>query len=151
MQVEAMILGEQVAPWEDESKALALAKRFGHLKEAIMALLNRTPEARPTMASLQHACKRVLSHTTTTVPETAAGEATHKPPVAAVPPGELPATESMHIESMAGTISEPASGTAYTEEPGATTVEADLSPMPPRGPRHKFFGGPAPPLCVPDI
>ena len=40
MQVEAMILGEQVAPWEDESKALALAKRFGHLKEAIMALLN---------------------------------------------------------------------------------------------------------------
>ena len=60
-----MILGESPAPWEDETKAPALAKRFGHLKGAIMALLNRTPEARPSMAELQHACKRVLSHTTT--------------------------------------------------------------------------------------
>lgn len=61
-----MILGEKPAPWEDEKTAAPLAKRFGHLKGAVLALLERSPSARPSMAALQHACHGVLSNTSTT-------------------------------------------------------------------------------------
>lgn len=61
-----MVLGDKPAPWEDEKTAAQLKKRFGHLNPAVMALLNRDPTKRPSMAALQHACHGVLSNTSTT-------------------------------------------------------------------------------------
>jgi hypothetical protein len=64
MQKSAMILGHSEAPWEQEETAGAIFKRLGHLKRAVLALLDRKPENRPTIAELAAACRRVLSHTT---------------------------------------------------------------------------------------
>ena len=139
-----MILGETPAPWEDADKAPALAKRFGHLKGAIMALLNRTPEARPSMAELQHACKRVLSHTTT-VPDSTAAGAPLTASEAVSHSGAPPVPEAMHVQSTrADSTSEHASGVPQAEDAEADSIGADVSPMPSKGPRHKFFASPAP-------
>lgn len=61
-----MITGEITAPWEDEEKAPNILKRCGHLKPAVLALLDRDPSKRPSMIELQRACKRIVSNTTVT-------------------------------------------------------------------------------------
>lgn len=131
MQIQDMITGEKPAPWEVESKAPALAKRFGHLKGAILALLNRTPEARPSMAELQYACKRVLSHTTTT-PSTIL-------PSAAQPPA-IPATAGQaKMENMPPPGPEQAVHSAQPETILIETNETEATlPDDSSGPRRKF-------------
>ena len=56
-QREEMMLGETQAPWEEPAAAATLARRFGHLQDAIFALLDRDPVKRPCMAVLQRACR----------------------------------------------------------------------------------------------
>lgn len=68
-----MILGEKPAPWEEGQTAAQLGKRFGHMKHAVMALLDRSPSARPSMAALQNACHSVLASTTTTLDNASEG------------------------------------------------------------------------------
>jgi hypothetical protein len=60
-----MILGDTKAPWED-AEGGNLLRRIGPLSQAVLSLLSRDPAQRLTMQELQHACLRVLSHTTTT-------------------------------------------------------------------------------------
>lgn len=139
VQVEAMILGEKTAPWEDETKALGLAKRFGHLKGPILALLNREPAERPSMIELQYACKRVLSHTTTipnTVPSVAspstAPDSTVKPDNAAVAIPKPAVATAAPIETAETEVTETVVrpqglGTALPVMSGRTQDGADLT------------------------
>ena len=59
MQVVAQILWG-LAPWEDPSTAPRLLSKLGHFRSAVLALLNRDPSARPSMAQFQRACSNVL-------------------------------------------------------------------------------------------
>ncbi|NJR43001.1 MAG: hypothetical protein HC767_10395 [Akkermansiaceae bacterium] len=45
--------------------APAILKRFGLFKDVILELLERDPEARPSMAEFMHGCRQVLALTTT--------------------------------------------------------------------------------------
>ena len=58
------ITGVQPLPWEDPDTAPALLSRFGHFKMAVMGLLQRDPDARPSMEEFRKQCNRVLMQTT---------------------------------------------------------------------------------------
>jgi hypothetical protein len=57
-----MILGEQLAPWEDADTAQALLKPLGIFKKAVLGLLKRNPQQRTTIPQFQKSCRHVLSH-----------------------------------------------------------------------------------------
>lgn len=64
MQVMDKIAGVEALPWEDAATAPILLRRFGHFKMAVMGLLQRDPEDRPSMEEFRKQCNRVLMHTT---------------------------------------------------------------------------------------
>ena len=64
LQTIAMMLGEEEAPWEAPATAPALLKKLGYFRKPVLALLDREPIERPSMAEFHQACRRVLSHTT---------------------------------------------------------------------------------------
>ena len=64
LQVIAQIAGEAPLPWEDPATAPAILKRFGLFKEVILELLERDPDARPSMADFMRSCRQVLALTT---------------------------------------------------------------------------------------
>jgi hypothetical protein len=74
-----MIVGDVNAPWEQEETAGAIFKRLGHLKRAVLALLDRKPENRPTMAELAAACRRLLSSKTLDPSEAPAVSSSRQP------------------------------------------------------------------------
>lgn len=64
VQVMDRIVGVEALPWEDPQTAPALLRRFGHFRVAVMNLLARNPEERPSMPEFRQQCNRVLMHTT---------------------------------------------------------------------------------------
>jgi hypothetical protein len=62
VQVTAQILGEQPAPWEDDASR-ALLQQVGLLRRAVLALLDRDAELRPSMSELIDACRIVFTRT----------------------------------------------------------------------------------------
>ena len=64
LQTIAMVLGTEEAPWEAPATSAALLNKLGYFKKPVLALLDRNPAERPTMAEFLQACRRVLSHTT---------------------------------------------------------------------------------------
>jgi hypothetical protein len=64
VQVVAMILGRQQAPWEQEDKRSVIVHKLGPFRKAVMAMLNRNPDARPQLAEFLQSCHSVLSRTT---------------------------------------------------------------------------------------
>jgi hypothetical protein len=65
LQTVAMILGEEQAPWEDETTAGSLLKPLGYFRKPVLALLSRNPLERPTMEEFRLGCRRVLVNSTT--------------------------------------------------------------------------------------
>jgi hypothetical protein len=63
-QVMDKIAGLGPLPWEDPVTAPAMLRRFGHFKFAVMGLLSREPEERPSMREFRKQCNRVLMQTT---------------------------------------------------------------------------------------
>ena len=63
VQTMEMILGEQPAPWEAGESARTIARRLGHLREAVLAALRRDPAQRPSMLEFKQACHSVLNST----------------------------------------------------------------------------------------
>jgi hypothetical protein len=63
-QVMDKIAGLELLPWEDPVTAPAMLRRFGHFKFAVMGLLSRDPEERPSMCEFCKQCNRVLMQTT---------------------------------------------------------------------------------------
>ena len=49
-----------LAPWEDPATAPRLLSKLGHFRSAVLSLLDRDPQGRPSMAQFQRACNNVL-------------------------------------------------------------------------------------------
>lgn len=64
MQVISQIVGETPLPWEDPATAPVILKRFGLFKDVILELLDRDPDARPSMVDFTRSCRQVLALTT---------------------------------------------------------------------------------------
>jgi hypothetical protein len=58
------IAGLEPLPWENPVTAPAMLRRFGHFKFAVMGLLSRDPEDRPSMCEFRRQCNRVQMQTT---------------------------------------------------------------------------------------
>ena len=56
--------GGREAPWEAPATAPALLKKLGYFRKPVLALLDRDPLERPSMAEFHQACRHVLAHTT---------------------------------------------------------------------------------------
>jgi hypothetical protein len=65
LQTVNMVLGNEMAPWEDESAGAAVLKPLGYFKKPVLALLSRDPKDRPTMQEFRLACQRVLANSIT--------------------------------------------------------------------------------------
>lgn len=64
LQVISQIVGDTPLPWEDPATAPAILKRFGLFKAVILELLERDPDARPSMIDFMRSCRQVLALTT---------------------------------------------------------------------------------------
>ena len=64
MQVISQIVGDRPLPWEDPVTAPAILKRFGLFKDVILELLDRDPNARPSMLDFTRSCRQVLALST---------------------------------------------------------------------------------------
>jgi hypothetical protein len=64
VQVIAMILGEQQAPWEDPGGPAALLSRVGRLRGMVLGLLQRDPASRTPIAHAVVACQRIMATST---------------------------------------------------------------------------------------
>ena len=55
------LLGQRPLPWEEGAPgAPRLLRRLGQFRSAILALLDRSPSGRPSMATFQQLCRAVL-------------------------------------------------------------------------------------------
>lgn len=62
----AQLAGEKRLPWEDGTdEAAERLEKLGVFKGAVMQLLNRDPQQRPSMQRFYDACNRVFSSRTT--------------------------------------------------------------------------------------
>jgi hypothetical protein len=61
LQIVAMILGSEMAPWEHPMTAAAMLRPLGHFKGPVLAMLERDPRNRPSMLQFKQACQRVLA------------------------------------------------------------------------------------------
>lgn len=66
LQVMAQLAGEKRLPWEEGTEeATERLEKLGVFKGAVMQLLNRDPQQRPSMQRFYDACNRVFSSRTT--------------------------------------------------------------------------------------
>lgn len=63
-QVVAQIVGEELLPWEDGSKARELLKTAGRFRSAIVGLLEREPSKRLSIKAFMQHCSGLLFSTT---------------------------------------------------------------------------------------
>jgi hypothetical protein len=61
--VQEMILGEKLAPWENEDTNML--RKLGMFRRAVLAMLERDPEKRASIGEFLHATRGILSRTLT--------------------------------------------------------------------------------------